>query len=563
MRTDPLVNCVLWARMRWLHWTHCRPFIHAAKHPGETQRQFLVSLLHRDRETQFGRQHGFARLTSYADFARAVPVQTYETLRPYIEEQDRTGEPVLTADAPVMYAQTSGTTGKAKRIPILQETLLQHKWSQALQSSLQFAAAPEAYYGRLIGIVSPAEEGTLESGRPYGSTSGYMYKNMPAVARMKYVLPHQVFDIEDYNLKYLLILRLAAVVPNVTFIACANPSTLVKLLSVLDTHRDELMEDITDGTFRHANDLPADVRAAIAPRLSCEPDRLVELQTILGGPQPTFAQLWPQLRLVTTWTGGSCRIALASVRQTLPPAARVAELGYLSSELRGTVVVDLETNAGVPTIHENFFEFVERDDWDAGRHVFRTIEHIEQDKQYYIVASTGAGLYRYFMNDIVTVTGAFHATPTIQFVQKGKGVTNITGEKLYESQVIQAVRSTEEEIGLASTFFLMLADADQAVYRLVVECTTPTDTWRSGLLAAVERALGELNVEYAVKRASGRLRHLELLPVKPGTGDAYKLHCVRQGQREGQFKLIALQYQNDCSFRFADFRIDLPTETAT
>ena len=58
--------------------------------------------------------------------------------------------------------------------------------------------------------------------------------------------------------------------------------------------------------------------------------------------------------------------------------------------------------------------------------------------------STQTGLYRYFMNDIVRVTGKFHETPTIQFVQKGKGVTNITGEKLYESQVIQAVLSAED-----------------------------------------------------------------------------------------------------------------------
>ena len=251
------------------------------------------------------------------------------------------------------------------------------------------------------------------------------------------------------------------------------------------------------------------------------------------------------------------------MRPALPPGARVAELGYLSSEFRGTLVTDLERNAGTPTIHENFFEFVERDDWDAGRKVFRTIEQIEQGKEYYIIPTTGTGLYRYFMNDIVRVTGSFNSTPTIEFVQKGKGVTNITGEKLYESQVIEAVRSTEEETGLVSEFFLMLADADREVYRLVVECSTPTETWQSSTLESIERMLGELNVEYAAKRASGRLQHLELVPVRPGTGEAYKRHCLRQGQREGQFKLIALQYQSDCAFPFADFHATVPREGAT
>ena len=109
----------------------------------------------------------------------------------------------------------------------------------------------------------------------------------------------------------------------------------------------------------------------------------------------------------------------------------------------------------------------------------------------------------------------------------------------------------------------MLADTHRGVYRLVVECSSPTDTWRRDTLVAIERKLGELNVESAAKRASGRLQHLELLPVRPGTGEAYKRHCLQQGQREGQFKLIALQYQSDCSFAFAEFQAHVLHEGAT
>ncbi len=563
MLADAILNSAIWARMQLLRWTHWRSFVDAATHPEVEQTRFLLRLLRRNQDTRFGREHAFGSIKSYAEFAEAVPVQTYEALRPYIEDQERTGEPALNAEQPVMYARTSGTTGEAKLIPVLRETIRQHKRSQAIQSYAQFSADAGAYYGRFLAIVSPAEEGVLDSGRPYGSTSGFMYENMPAVARMKYVLPHQVFGISDYDLKYCLILRLAVTYRNITHIACANPSTLVKLLSVLDSSRVSLLRDIEEGTFARADELSTDVRAAVDSRLSCTPSRLAELRRILASPRPTYAQLWPQLRLVSTWTGGSCRIPLASILPALPPDTRIAELGYLSSELRGTLVADLEQNTGAPTVHENFFEFVERDHWDADRPVFRTIEQIEQGKEYYIFPTTGAGLYRYFMNDIVRVTGAFHATPTIEFVQKGKGVTNITGEKVYESQIIEAVRSTEQESGLVSEFFMVLADADQAVYRLVVECAAPTERWRGHLLGTVESKLAESNVEYAAKRASGRLRPLELLPVKPGTGEAYKQYCLEQGQREGQFKLIALQYQSDCAFPFAEFTADAPRERAT
>ena len=400
----------------------------------------------------------------------------------------------------------------------------------------------------------------MDSGVPYGSTSGFMYENMPAVAKAKYVLPHHVFGITDYDLKYLLILRLAVTQRDVTHIACANPSTLVKLLAVLDAARLTLLKDVTEGTFSRAAELSDDVQGAISPLLSCAPNRVAELRTILASPRPTFAQLWPGLRLVSTWTGGSCRIPLAVVRPALPRGARIAELGYLSSELRGTLVADLDRNLGAPTLQENFFEFVERDDWDAGRKVFLTIEQIESGKEYYVIPTTETGLYRYFMNDIVRVTGVFHATPAIEFVQKGKGVTNITGEKVYESQVIDAVRAAEEEAGTSSGFFMMLADADRGVYRLIVECASPTTIWKTTTRGAIERALRDSNVEYDAKRASGRLQCLEVVPVRPGTGEAYKQHCLRQGQREGQFKLIALQHLSDCTFPFVDFRSDVGEE---
>jgi hypothetical protein len=40
----------------------------------------------------------------------------------------------------------------------------------------------------------------------------------------------------------------------------------------------------------------------------------------------------------------------------------------------------------------------------------------------------------------LTVTGFFHQTPLLRFVQKGRGVTSLTGEKLYEAQAIEAIQ---------------------------------------------------------------------------------------------------------------------------
>ena len=52
-----------------------------------------------------------------------MPVCTYEDLRPAIEVQEKSREPLLTSGQPILFAQTSGTTGVPKNIPILPQTV--------------------------------------------------------------------------------------------------------------------------------------------------------------------------------------------------------------------------------------------------------------------------------------------------------------------------------------------------------------------------------------------------------------------------------------------------------
>jgi hypothetical protein len=144
--------------------------------------------------------------------------------------------------------------------------------------------------------------------------------------------------------------------------------------------------------------------------------------------------------------------------------------------------------------------------------------------------------------------GRLHRTPLLRFVQKGKGVTSITGEKLYESQVLSAVRVVLEEQGVSSRFLMMLADEADHRYILYLEIEGEQRPDASAVAIAVDRKLAELNVEYHAKRESRRLENLQTVWLRRGAGEAYKEHCVRQGQREGQFKTIALAYRASFGF---------------
>ena len=162
--------------------------------------------------------------------------------------------------------------------------------------------------------------------------------------------------------------------------------------------------------------------------------------------------------------------------------------------------------------------------------------------RYYVLVTTAAGLYRYFMNDLIEVTGQYRRTPVFRFVQKGRGVTSLTGEKLYEAQVIQAVQDVSRRFGVAAAFFVLVAREDSASYTLYIEGDEAEHHVKPQLEAGVDERLGELNLEYHGKRASGRLEPVTVAWLRRGAAADYKAACVRNGQREGQFKPAVLQY---------------------
>ena len=152
------------------------------------------------------------------------------------------------------------------------------------------------------------------------------------------------------------------------------------------------------------------------------------------------------------------------------------------------------------------------------------------------------------MNDIVRVTGRYRKTPLLRFVQKGQGTTSITGEKLHEDQVLQALARAGQEFGFSTRFVMTLADELNPGYRMYLESGQLADVRLDELGAFLDDALEELNIEYRNKRDSGRLRPFAVLRLKPGAGEAYKAHRIARGQREGQYKYLTLQYQKDLDF---------------
>ena len=525
-----------------LHGRRYRRRIAATKSPEKTQQEVLARIVATSAGTVFGKRHGFAAVRNLADFRRAVPVQTYEDLREDIEAQESTGEPRLTPDRPVYYNRTSGTVAEPKNIPVTAKGLTRIRRNQQL-GAYAFSRWPGLFGGKVFAVSGAAVEGHMAGGTPFGSASGLLYEKQPRLLRARYVLPAELSATEDYEQRYLAMAAFGVAESRVTCAAIPNSSTLIRLLDIINQRPDDVLRMVADGR------LPEGVRAETTP--GRHPGRAARLRATLDtAGRLTYADIWPDLAGVVTWTGGSCGVAIRALKPTLPPDCGIIELGYVASEVHGTVNVDPRRNACLPTLDQTVFEFVPRDRWETGSPTEAIgLAELEEGKDYYVIVTTADGLYRYDMNDIVRVTGWIHDTPSLAFVQKGKGVTSITGEKVHESQVLDAVCGALEDRNVESTFFVTLADPETATYTLYVE-TREDAAPDPGLAGSVEARLGSANIEYQGKRASARLRPMRVVWLARGTGEAYRANRVAEGQRDAQFKYLHLQYAAECGFDF-------------
>jgi hypothetical protein len=551
--TSWLANIALALKLRAVSAMQGARLARLARDPMRAQRRLLMEIIAANTQTTFGRQQAFAGISSYEEFAARVPVSTFEQLRPYVAAEIERGEAALTAEQPLCYVRTSGTTDKPKDLPLTASHLKSLQRIQEIAIAFQHRRCPEAFSGSMLAIVSPPREGVLANGRSFGSASGFVARSTPRLVRKKFVVPPIVLTIKDSQLKYLLILRLALSRADLSYMATANPTTMLTLIRLYHQHRAALIDDVRRGGFFRGPDLPSEIATAVAERLVANVSRAADLERLqASGVGARIADLWPQLRLVGTWTFGSSSVAVDALRLELPARARIIDIGYIASEFRGTITLGHRSGTGMPTLDTHFFEFVERDLWDRAEPEFLTLERLRKGRDYYVVVTTPSGLYRYFINDLVRVVGHLHRTPLLRFVQKGKGVTSITGEKLYESQVLAAVRVVMDQYGVTARFVMMLADEAERRYSLYMELEGEVMPDRVEMAVAVDRKLADLNVEYQAKRESQRLEGVVVYWLRRHAGEAYKQHCVQQGQREGQFKTVALAYRKDFGFALDD-----------
>ena len=182
-----------------------------------------------------------------------------------------------------------------------------------------------------------------------------------------------------------------------------------------------------------------------------------------------------------------------------------------------TIPLANSTSAGLLDFYHHYFEFIPVEEHGKPSPVVLEAHELEKDRDYYILLTTSGGLYRYDIHDVVRCVGFRGEAPLLEFLNKGKNFSNLTGEKLSEYQVVRAVEKCFAELNLPTDFFAVAPVMEgQPRYVLIVE-----PQYRRGrgtnLAAHVQANLEQLNEEYAAKCAGGRILPLAVREVPAGT----------------------------------------------
>jgi hypothetical protein len=444
---------------------------------------------------------------------------------------------VLTSEPVLMFALTSGSTGQPKLIPVTASSRRNHRQITRLWYHRAAIDHPDLFSGKLLGAVSPSDEGRTSAGIPFGAASGLIYRSSPSWIQNAFAVPYEVARVEKFEAKYYLTMRLA-LEHDVTFFGTPNPSTILKLIEIVNRRKIELIRDICDGTIDPDCEAPAELKRALARRLRKNPARARRLESLIkydGTLRPK--EYWPRLQLIGCWKGGTVGIRLNEFGRWFGKTP-VRDLGYMASEAQMTLPISDAGSAGILAVAENFYEFVPEAEIGSPAPVVLTCAELEQGRTYYIVVTTPGGLYRYDINDVVRVTGFHNRTPLIEFVRKGRDMTNITGEKLHVNHVIEAMQAAQSAADVRVQHFRACADAEKSCYAFALEMngSPPDDARLSRILLELDMSLRKLNVEYAQKRESGRLAPPVLWLMKPGWFERKAAAAVNSGARDVQFK---------------------------
>ena len=496
-------------------------FSRASRQPVKRiQEQILLSILRANADTAYGRRFGFDRIRSVEAFQEQVPPIDFDDLAPWIEKA-AAGEPgVLTAEPVRLFEPTSGSSAATKLIPYTHG--LQEAFNRALHPWLAdlFLHRPDLTTGPAYWVVTPrsGQQDRTSGGIPIGFQDDAEYFGQWAkrfVDTLMAVPSHVVRDGDSGSWRFQTLLHLLKT-GDLRLVSLWNPTFLPSLLRELAPLGERLVAALESDAPNRAGLLR---------------DLLPALRA--GREEGLGTQLWPALRLISTWTEAEAAGGIPALRRWFPDVALETK-GLLATE--GVVTIPrYGAPAPVLAVRSGFFEFQEGED---GETPFRTAGALEPGGRYRVLLTTPGGLYRYRLHDIVEMKGWWRSLPSLAFCGKEALVSDLCGEKLDSRHVAGILARLA---GPDARCFLAAEREPSPHYCLFLPAGGPIYN-KKNISVLLEEALCE-NFHYRWCREAGQLAAAEVVNLSFGGAELDRRRLARleaEGTRQGTAKLAPL-----------------------
>ncbi|MFG2531764.1 GH3 auxin-responsive promoter family protein [Streptomyces sp. NPDC048516] len=472
------------------------------------QHRVLIELLEHNANTEYGRAHSFGSIRSMADFRKAVPINDYAALAPWIDRMTAGESNLLTADDPTVYFTSSGTTGDHKKIPVTARFM--HRtffpfyyaaWAPLLEHFPDVLDRPN----RVLNLkhdprpVPP----TTASGRPhvgasqvdFGTKFGEPLSAEPGTAALWGTLPVPVEE-NDHLEKTYLRLRLA-VESDVRCVIGINPAMVAAVPYQLNLWWPRLVKEIRDGTLGGV------------PYGDPNPERATALERLadhFGTVRP--AHVWPHMRALFCWTTGLASLYMRRLRAEFGPGVAGLPAPVAASEGPVGVALDRHGSAGSLVVTASTYEFVEAESDLRPDAPTLTLDELEPGRDYHVIFSHIGGLYRYAVGDVVRVVDRVDGVPRVEYAGRSTR-SDAAGERLRDAHVIRALASAAQATGLDvrnASCRVNQADGAAAHYEFALSAPGEWSERETDRFATLlDSSIGREAPAYATARSTGRL----------------------------------------------------------
>ena len=468
--------------------------------PIKAQHHVWQDLLAAGQYTGFGRIHNFSQIQSLDDFKKAVPVQGYEHVQPFIDRMMQ-GEENLLWNTPVTwFAKSSGTTSeRSKFIPVSDESLKENHYKASKDVlSLYYVANPDSdlLTGKGLVIGGSHQINQLNDDIQYGDLSAVVLQNSPFWSNWIRTPDLSIALMDEWEEK---IEKLAqsTIHENVTSMA-GVPTWLIVLLK-----------------------------------------RILE---ITG--KETIKEVWPSLELYMH--GGVSFVPYKQHFEKLVGAPIKYMEMYNASEGFFAAQDDV-TKEGMLLMcdHGIFYEFIPASDFDAADPQTIQLDKVELGKNYALVITTNGGLWRYLIGDTIQFTSL--APFRIKVSGRVKHYINAFGEEVIIDNSDKAIAIACKKTGAAVADYtaapVYFSEEGNGAHEWLIEFDDEPESL-SQFTYELDSALKSINSDYEAKRYKDIA--LRMPEVKPVPQNTFKAWLNSKGKLGGQHKVPRLS--NDRKF---------------